>query len=113
MLIYEKARLCFEMIRDAELPALLQGLRRDLYLKASDYARIRADWRLASREERLDMDRRRRLAHNAFIDAANILSRNMGAAEEDNSWRAELGDDRKIIGDFACYLHSFLGIEAR
>jgi hypothetical protein len=113
MLTYEKARICYEMIRDADLPPRLHGLRRDLYLKSLDYARIRADWRLAPREQRLDMDRGRRLAHNAFIDACNILSRNMGAEGEDNSWRAELGDDRKVIGDFACHLHCFLGIEAR
>lgn len=64
--------------------------------------------KLSSREQRIEMDQRRRLAHNTFIDACN-----MGAEGEDNSWRADLGDDRKIIGDFACFVHCFLGIEAR
>jgi len=59
------------------------------------------------------MDQRRTLAHNAFIDACNIMSRNMGKNDEDNSWRAALGEDRKVIGDFACYIHCFLGLEAR
>ncbi len=113
MLKYDTARICFETIREADLPQKLQPLRRDFYNKAVDYALIRAQWQLSSREQRIDMDQRRRLAHNAFIDACNILSRNMGAEGEDNSWRADLGDDRKIIGDFACYIHCFLGIEAR
>jgi hypothetical protein len=43
----------------------------------------------------------------------NIISRNRAMEDEDNSWRAALGDDRKIIGDSACYIHCFLGIGAR
>lgn len=31
---------------------------------------------------------------------------------EDITWRKTLGDDRKIIGDFACYVHCILGIQA-
>ncbi|MFZ1641935.1 MAG: hypothetical protein WAV07_11025 [Candidatus Contendobacter sp.] len=27
-------------------------------------------------------------------------------------WRALLGDDRKNIGDFACYLHCLLGVKS-
>jgi len=37
----------------------------------------------------------------------------MGKAGEDNSWRMKLGDDRKDLGDFACYLHCLLGILSR
>jgi hypothetical protein len=113
MLTYEKARICYDTIRDADISTRLQPLRRDLYLKALDYARIRADWMVSPREKRIEIDQRRRLAHNAFIDACNILSRTMASEGEDNSWRAELGDDRKNIGDFACYIECFLGIEAR
>lgn len=113
MLPYEKAKFCYESIREAELSSRLKPLQRDLYMKALSYARIRAEWAVSSREQRLEMDQLRRLAHNSFIDALNILSRNFAAAGEDNSWRAELGDDRKVIGDFACYLHCFKGIEAR
>lgn len=113
MLTSEVARACFEAIRDAELPVKLLPLRRDLYLKVIEYAHIRAQWQLAPREQRMEMDQRRTLAHNAFIDSCNIMSRNMGAEGEDNSWRVELRDDRKLIVDFACYIHCFLGIEAR
>jgi len=109
MLTYDKAKYCYGIILESEERAL----RRELFSKALEYARIRAQWMVASLDQRKEMDQRRTLAHNAFFDACNIMSRNMGKNDEDNSWRAELGDDRKIIGDFACYIHFFLGIEAR
>lgn len=109
MLNYDKAKYCYGMILESELTAL----RRELIQKALEYARIRAQWMVITLDQRKEMDQRRTLAHNAFIDACNIMSRNMAKEDEDNSWRAELGDDRKIIGDFACYIHCFLGIEAR
>ncbi|TWU31623.1 hypothetical protein S225a_20140 [Candidatus Brocadiaceae bacterium S225] len=75
--------------------------------------RIRADWRLSPLAERKMVDSSLTIAHNAFFDACNILSRNMAKAGEGVSWRVELGEDRKNIGDFACYLHCISGVEAR
>jgi hypothetical protein len=109
VLEYEAARLCYASIQKSEHVVL----RRELFQKALEYANIRAQWNMMSTELRVEVDQRRTIAHNAFIDACNIMSRNMGKSDEDNSWRATLGDDRKIIGDFACYIHCFLGIEAR
>ncbi|TLM65375.1 MAG: hypothetical protein FDZ69_10200 [Deltaproteobacteria bacterium] len=109
MLAHQVARECYDAIRESTLTAL----RRDLLRRACDYARIRAEWPLLSREERLARDQRRTLAHNAFIDSVNIMGRNMAKEDEDNSWRESLGDDRKLIGDLACYVHLFLGLEAR
>jgi len=109
VLTYDKAKYCYGLILESEQTAL----RRELFCKAMEYARIRTQWMVSSIEQRKEMDQRRTLSHNAFIDACNIMSRNMGMNDEDNSWRDELGDDRKIIGDFACYIHCFLGIEAR
>ncbi len=106
---YEKAYSIFGDIQKTELTDLLDSL----YGSAVRYARIRADWRLSTLDERKRVDSSRTIAHNAFIDACNILSRNMAKAGEDVSWRVELGEDRKNIGDFACYLHCILGIEAR
>ena len=59
------------------------------------------------------MERRRTAAHDRLIDACNILSRQMAKEGEDNSWRADLGEDRRRIGDFACMLHCLLGLRAR
>lgn len=113
MLNYTKARKCWEAVNLADLQPAIQSLRCDFYKKAVQYAVLRAQWQVSSREQRLDLDLLRTTAHNAFIDACNILSRNMAASGKDISWRGELGYDRKVIGDFACYVHCFLGIEAR
>lgn len=89
------------------------NLRREVERLAAAYAHHRATWALAPAEERREMDPTRTAAHNAFIDACNILSRAMGRSGEDNSWRATLGDDRKVIGDFACHIHCLISLAAR
>lgn len=59
------------------------------------------------------MNSARTAAHNALIDAANILSRAMVKAGEDATWRRRVGNDRQEIGDWVCHIHAQLGIEAR
>jgi hypothetical protein len=88
-------------------------LLTDVLRAAIRYSQIRAEWMLMTIEERREVDARRTAAHNAFIDALNILSRAMKKAGQDNEWRRLLGDDRKEIGDFACFLVAHLGILAR
>ncbi|MFC1812337.1 hypothetical protein ACFL03_06550 [Thermodesulfobacteriota bacterium] len=85
----------------------------ELARSAIRYSRIRVDYMMVSSLERREMDEARTRAHTVFIEACNILSRNMYKVGEDNSWRSRLGDDRKTIGDFACYIHCLLGILAR
>ena len=89
------------------------GLLTDVIRAAIRYSQIRAEWLLMTVEERREVDVRRTTAHNAFIDALNVLSRAMKKAGQDNEWRRLLGDDRKEIGDFACFLVAHLGILAR
>ena len=113
MLSYETGKTCYQSIQAAALPVRLQSLRTELFAKAVEYAHLRAQWQLSSPANRDHMDAHRTLAHNAFIDACNILSRNMGAEGLDISWRAEIGDDRKKIGDFACQISCLLGLAAR
>ncbi len=87
-------------------------LKENLTRCAVRYARLRTDWRQApGPAERLAMDASRTAAHNALIDACNILSRNMARHGESTTWRKRLGDDRKVIGDFTCHLHCLLGLE--
>lgn len=88
-------------------------LLRDLLRYAVQYAHICACWNRAESEEPERKDQMRTAAHNAFIDSCNILSRAMKRAEENDDWRLELGTDRKQIGDFACYLHCFVALDAR
>jgi len=77
------------------------------------YAQIRVEWQLSNAEKRIELDRARTLAHNAFIDSCNILSRAMEKLSEPTFWREQLGTDRKFIGDFACYIHFEISIRAR
>lgn len=93
-------------------PRLLDA-RETVLRRAFQYARMRADWSLSTLEERQRMDAGRTAAHNALIDACNSLSRAMGEAGRSNSWRERLGEDRQVIGDFACLAHAIHGIGAR
>jgi hypothetical protein len=91
----------------------LLTIRMALFRKAVDYSRMRVDWQLSSPEERLQMDADRTKAHDAFIEACDMMGRCMEDEKEDFSWREDLGNDRKEIGDLACYLNLILGLVAR
>lgn len=95
----------------ADDPQLGQ-LEADLVRRAVRYARLRVDWLLADPEHRGDMSEERTRTHNALIDACNILSRQLHQRGRDTTWRAQLGDDRVRIGDYACYIHAMLGLRA-
>lgn len=79
--------------------------------KAIRYAHIRAEWNTLTREEKLEKDDSRTAAHDSFIASVNIIARSEG--EIGSQWRERLGNDRKHIGDFACYISLFLSLEAR
>ncbi|MBI5170560.1 MAG: DUF3232 domain-containing protein [Candidatus Eisenbacteria bacterium] len=102
-----------EMMQSSDGVDGLRSLQRDLLELAIRYARLRADWRMEDLEGRIAMDARRRLAHNAFIDSCDILSRACVKFERPDEWRRKLGSDRKEIGDFACLVHAILGVLAR
>ena len=83
---------------------------------AAKYAGIRAGWNRLSREEKVETDDNRTACHNKVIFHLNILSRYLASKEKDISWRNELGDEkenRKKIGDFACYVALMEGLDAR
>ena len=91
----------------------LRLLQREFLRPAIRYARIRADWQLATVDMRSQMSAERTGAHNTFIEACNALSRYMASHGMTTSWRTRLGTDRKILGDFACFIHCILGLQAR
>jgi len=95
------------------LTSHLGEVRKSLFKAAIRYATIRGEWHFLSREEREETDTERTAAHNHFIDCCNILSRQQVLYKEDTSWRTDITDDRKMIGDFACYLSCFIGIQNR
>ena len=105
----EFARNNYEQIKST----VLKSLYEDLLKAAIRYAHIRAEWKQQDTIIKLEVDETRTRAHNVFIDCCNILARNQEKMGEANSWRETLGNDRKVIGDFACYLHLFSGLESR
>ncbi len=84
-----------------------------LFRAAVDYARIRSEWQLSTLEERVAMNAKRTALHDAFIEACDVMGRRMASETEDASWREDLGNDRKEIGDLACYINLILGLAAR
>ncbi|WP_294187580.1 hypothetical protein [uncultured Clostridium sp.] len=42
-----------------------------------------------------------------------MLSRYLQKADKDITWREQLGDERKRIGDFACYIAFIFELNAR
>lgn len=88
-------------------------LYNDFLEGALAYAAVRAGWLQLSREEKMEQDMGRTLKHDSVINRANILARYLEKSGKDVSWRAELGESRKTIGDFACYVALFYGLEAR
>ncbi len=86
-------------------------LFNDMLSKAVRYASIRAQWLLLDREQRRAGDESRTMAHDAFIASVNILGRLEGDAGK--VWLDRLENDRKRIGDLACHIGCFLGLEAR
>lgn len=99
----------YEEMRKTSLDFLVE----ELVDVAIGYARIRTDWAFAEPQDRPERDGARTAAHNRLIDACNIPSRNMAEKGEDIEWRDRLGYDRKVIGDFASWLHCVLGLAAR
>ncbi len=84
-----------------------EEMYEELLKRAAKYLNYRATWFLQSREERAEKDSNRTSCHNSVITQINMLSRWLSKQGKDISWREELGDDeqdRKRIGDFACYL---------
>lgn len=79
--------------------------------KAIRYAHTRSEWTTLTRQERLDKDESRSILHDSFISSINIISRTQG--ESGSAWRKRLTEDRKRIGDFACYISLFKALEAR
>ncbi|HOJ19750.1 MAG TPA: hypothetical protein PLT92_14395 [Ignavibacteriaceae bacterium] len=88
-------------------------LKNDLFLAALRYTQLRIEWLIAEPDQKKEIDFIRKVAHDAFIDSCNILSRAMIAKGENAGWRLKLGNDRKTLGDFACYLTCILGLKAR
>lgn len=89
------------------------GLYKDLLESAVKYSESRSNWPLWSQDKKRDEDSTRTSRHNRVIDSFNILARHLKAQGKAAAWRDALGDDRKRIGDFACFLIFIGSLNAR
>lgn len=87
--------------------------RSEMIDLAIRYARLRVDDFQSGPIATLELGAERTRAHNALIESLNGLSRQSNKSTAANGWRERLGNDRKVIGDFACHLHTILGLRAR
>jgi hypothetical protein len=106
---YKEAEYIYQVIKSTQF----QNLSKRLIKSAVQYAQIRVEWQFASQLDRVILDNERTRSHDGFISNCDALAGNMKKAGEDDSWRTKLGNDRKKIGDFACFVHAIIGIEAR
>ena len=84
------------------------------FLQASiSYAHIRSQWLLWEREERQQKDEGRTAKHERVIYCLKLLRRYLGKESVDISWFDAIEDNRKQIGDFACYIAYIYSINAR
>ena len=115
----DAARIFATIKKQIENDEDMTDLYHDLLSRSIEYAAVRAEWQMMTTEEKGAIDKRRSEIHNAVIREFDILARNLGKLGHDISWRDELGDlnrnpdYRKRIGDMACYLVLFEGLNAR
>ncbi len=107
--IYGKMAQCIEQIK---MPEKMEYWN-DCLSRAAEYNKIRNDWERMSVAEKQNADQERSLIHDGFIMSLNILSRIAEKEGLDNSWRGELGEERKRIGDYACFVAYITGISNR
>ena len=85
----------------------------ELLERAAAYAAIRAKWLLMDIETRKKEDAGRTNAHNRFINSVDNLAAFLKMEGKDVEWYHTLGNNRKRVGDFACYLALIYGLAAR
>ena len=119
---FEDAYRVYAELTDAVREAadeIAKELFDDFIAACKKYSVIRAEWLSLSWAERSEKDSGRTIAHDRVIDTHNILFRYLRGKELSSEWYTILAYDkedkasRKRVGDFACYVSLFLGLEAR
>lgn len=115
ILSFEEANQIIESIISFTGSNTIEGekLIKIMVCSAIDYAGLRARWGVMSTLEMVRMNELRSQFHDLFIQSVDSLANYL---EEDGRkivWREKLGDDRKRIGDFACYITYIQGIDER
>ncbi len=126
-LVYDKASEILKSLRieinTRKEDEDLQELYRDFLNSCINYANMRAEWSLMSKEQQVDKDSYRTSLHDGVLMNLAILKRYMDSNQIPTGWYSNLIPDadvdikdqpyRKLVGDFACHVADILGIEAR
>lgn len=113
ILMYEEAKQIYQVMEenlDRQDEDIMEIYHR-MIDKAVRYAHVRAEWQKLTWEQKLEKDESRTALHNSFISNLDVIARTEG--ETGKEWRERLTEDRKRIGDFACYIALFLAIDSR
>ena len=111
MLKYEVAKGLFEEIREKmekQADEELKEFYGEFLQSAAEYAKRRLAWSFMDREAQIADDKSRSIKHDAYMAMLSAVCRNLGIEGVD-----ELMPDRKVKGDFACYIALFLALEQR
>ena len=86
--------------------------------KAVEYTLYRAYWTIKDKEWKLDNDLARTAKHDSIIIKFNQLSRYLKIQGKEAKWKDMLddmydGNNRKIIGDMACFIAYLQAINGR
>ena len=85
----------------------------DFVQRCFKYTLVRCKWEFMDYQERIDADPSRTRMHDTVIDSIEILARLANKEGMDISWRDDLGNERKRLGDFACFVTYITGISNR
>ena len=103
-------RIHATMVSDIGTDADALELYNELLDMAVKYASIRMSWLSLPKQSKLDDSEKRTICHDSLLIKVRKLSRCVGKEHE---WNEMLREDRKRIGDFACYLAFLNGLHAR
>ena len=103
-------RIHTAMAADIGTDADALELYDELLDMAVKYASIRMSWMSLSKQAKMDESEKRTMCHDSLLIKIRKLSRSVGKERE---WNEMLGEDRKRIGDFCCYLAFLNGLHAR
>ncbi|MBR6148728.1 MAG: hypothetical protein IKQ44_10310 [Lachnospiraceae bacterium] len=85
----------------------------DFVQRCFKYTLVRCKWEFMDYQERIDADPGRTRMHDTVIDSIEILARLAKKEGMDTTWRDDLGNERKRLGDFACFVTYITGISNR
>lgn len=84
------------------------------FISASvDYSQARGEWLLLSREEKHVKDDMRTTKHNKVIYTLKIFIAYSKQKGYDFPWFESIKDNRKQLGDLACYISYIYAVNAR